>query len=91
MVFAPHPDDEVFGCGGFLSLLAWTGARISIMVFGDVSSWRTRCRRYVRHLPGFSLGHCVPSTFAWIGCCAVPKLNHSFERYLPHAATQIDE
>ena len=35
LLFAPHPDDEVFGCGGTLCLLAAAGARISVVIVSD--------------------------------------------------------
>jgi len=35
LVFAPHPDDEVFGCGGTLCLLRDSGAEISIIILTD--------------------------------------------------------
>ncbi|MFA6310834.1 MAG: PIG-L family deacetylase [Sterolibacterium sp.] len=35
LVFAPHPDDEVFGCGGTLGLLAAAGADITVVVVSD--------------------------------------------------------
>ncbi|MCX7176987.1 MAG: PIG-L family deacetylase, partial [Proteobacteria bacterium] len=35
LVFAPHPDDEVFGCGGTLCLLAAAGADISVVIVSD--------------------------------------------------------
>jgi len=35
LLFAPHPDDEVFGCGGTLCLLAAAGTRISVVVVSD--------------------------------------------------------
>lgn len=34
-VVAPHPDDEVFGCGGLLALLAGSGARIQVDIITD--------------------------------------------------------
>jgi LmbE family N-acetylglucosaminyl deacetylase len=33
MVFTPHPDDDVFGCGGTLSLLAKNGNRIIVVIY----------------------------------------------------------
>lgn len=38
-VLAPHPDDEVFGCGGSLALLAQTGATIHVAVLTDGQKW----------------------------------------------------
>ena len=35
LVFAPHPDDEIFGCGGALSLLRQSGADISVHILTD--------------------------------------------------------
>ena len=35
LVFAPHADDEVFGCGGTLHLLAKAGAAITVIVATD--------------------------------------------------------
>lgn len=32
LVLAPHPDDEVFGCGGALTLHAASGAKINIVI-----------------------------------------------------------
>lgn len=32
LVIAPHPDDEVFGCGGFMHRLAGEGANVQIVV-----------------------------------------------------------
>src|SRR5262245_45880047 len=33
MVFPQHPDDEVFGCGGTLAMLARNGNRIIVVVY----------------------------------------------------------
>jgi LmbE family N-acetylglucosaminyl deacetylase len=33
LVFTPHPDDELFGCGGTLSLLARNGNKIIIVIY----------------------------------------------------------
>jgi len=35
LLFAPHPDDEGFGCGGTLCLLAAAGATISVVIVSD--------------------------------------------------------
>src|SRR5512140_2304099 len=35
LVFAPHPDDEIFGCGGALADLAGRGARVDVVVVTD--------------------------------------------------------
>jgi LmbE family N-acetylglucosaminyl deacetylase len=35
LVFAPHPDDEVLGCGGVIALKARAGARVQVVVMTD--------------------------------------------------------
>ncbi len=35
LVFAPHPDDEVLGCGGALALLHARGARLEVVLVTD--------------------------------------------------------
>lgn len=35
IVFAPHPDDEILGCGGTLALLAQKGCKIKVVVVTD--------------------------------------------------------
>lgn len=35
ILFAPHPDDEVFGCGGTLQLLQQQGAQITTIIVTD--------------------------------------------------------
>lgn len=37
LVLAPHPDDDVFGCGGTITQLAKAGAKISVVYFCDGS------------------------------------------------------
>ena len=38
LALAPHPDDEVFGCGGTLALLASRGATVRVVIATD-SAW----------------------------------------------------
>src|SRR5438876_11419841 len=33
MVFTPHPDDDLFGCGGTLALLARKGNKILVVIY----------------------------------------------------------
>jgi len=33
MVFTPHPDDDLFGCGGTLALLVKNGNKIIIVIY----------------------------------------------------------
>jgi len=35
LVFAPHPDDEVFGCGGMLAWHARHGAKVRVVIVSD--------------------------------------------------------
>jgi predicted HAD superfamily hydrolase/LmbE family N-acetylglucosaminyl deacetylase len=35
LAFAPHPDDEVFGCGGLLARMADVGAQVAVIVVTD--------------------------------------------------------
>jgi len=35
LIFAPHPDDEVLGCGGVIALKAESGARVQVVVMTD--------------------------------------------------------
>ncbi|MFT5287951.1 MAG: LmbE family N-acetylglucosaminyl deacetylase/GT2 family glycosyltransferase [Planctomycetota bacterium] len=35
LVFAPHPDDEIFGCGGMLAWHAEIGARLRVVIVSD--------------------------------------------------------
>lgn len=44
MVFAPHPDDEVLGCGGTMALKAMAGAELHTVVMTD---GRTSHARFV--------------------------------------------
>ena len=35
LVLAPHPDDELFGCGGFLALAAGEGRNVEVLILTD--------------------------------------------------------
>jgi LmbE family N-acetylglucosaminyl deacetylase len=35
LVLAPHPDDEIFGCGGALALYVQLGAQVDVVVVTD--------------------------------------------------------
>ncbi len=35
LVFAPHPDDEILGCGGYLALMQAAGHRIRVVIVTD--------------------------------------------------------
>lgn len=35
LIFAPHPDDEVLGCGGVIALKTGSGARVKVVVMTD--------------------------------------------------------
>ena len=40
VVFAPHPDDEVLGCGGALADLLDRGARLDVVLVTDGAAGR---------------------------------------------------
>ncbi len=50
LVLAPHPDDEVFGCGGALALAVREGVRVQVVVVsdgaagGDAAAREQECR-----------------------------------------------
>ena len=55
MVFTPHPDDDVFGCGGTLSLLARSGNKIIAVIYTndnkgsfDLEMTRADCVAYLK-------------------------------------------
>jgi LmbE family N-acetylglucosaminyl deacetylase len=35
LVFAPHPDDEVFGCGGLIAAMLQSGAKVDVVIVSD--------------------------------------------------------
>jgi LmbE family N-acetylglucosaminyl deacetylase len=43
IVFAPHPDDEVLGCGGVLALKAEAGTRAKVVVMTDGRRSHSNC------------------------------------------------
>lgn len=49
LVFAPHPDDEVFGCGATLAKLAQDGADINVFVIASRSTGLGAGTSEVRH------------------------------------------
>ena len=60
-VFAPHPDDEVFGCGGCLALHAQQGQRIHVVVLtqgegqtADANGSRLAESRHAADVLGYS-------------------------------------
>ena len=32
LIFAPHPDDEILGCGGYMALCADRGDEVTVVV-----------------------------------------------------------
>lgn len=45
LVLAPHPDDEIFGCGGSLALYRQTGTEISVHVLTDGAGFAAEAQR----------------------------------------------
>ena len=45
LVLAPHPDDEIFGCGGALALYRQQGAHIHVHVLTDGAGYATVSER----------------------------------------------
>jgi len=43
LVFAPHPDDEIFGCGGMLLLLQKSGAEVEVHIVTDGAQGGDNC------------------------------------------------
>jgi LmbE family N-acetylglucosaminyl deacetylase len=73
LVFAPHPDDEVLGCGGVIALKARAGARVQIVVMTDgrtshkgliESDELVRMRRAEAEAAGRELG--VPARYVFL-------------------------
>lgn len=48
LVFAPHPDDEVFGCGGTLATHAARGDHVQVIVLTD-GAWALEGEARLRH------------------------------------------
>jgi LmbE family N-acetylglucosaminyl deacetylase/uncharacterized coiled-coil protein SlyX len=47
LILAPHPDDEVFGCGGAAALLQQRGASINVVVLTDGAGYASDDQRQV--------------------------------------------
>ena len=45
LVLAPHPDDEIFGCGGLLALYGKSSAEIQVQVLTDGAGYHPQSRR----------------------------------------------
>ena len=45
LVISPHPDDEIFGCGGALALYRKQGAQIHVHVLTDGAGYATASER----------------------------------------------
>jgi len=46
LVLAPHPDDEVFGCGGVLALYAQQGVHVDVVVVTDGAGFSVDAQRH---------------------------------------------
>lgn len=68
LVLAPHPDDEVFGCGGLLALAVQQGVRVQVVVVSDGAAGgnavvREQECRSAAHILGY--GHDEDSLQFW--------------------------
>ena len=46
LVLAPHPDDEIFGCGGVLALYAQRGVHVDVVVVTDGAGFSVDAERH---------------------------------------------
>lgn len=64
LVLAPHPDDEIFGCGGLLRLWAQSQVPVSVHILTDGESWSAEgaqlLRREESRTAAAVIGHGLP-------------------------------
>ncbi len=94
LVLAPHPDDEVFGCGGLLALLAASGASISVHVITDGGYGKfgqdKEARKRESHAAAALLGYPAPRFWELpdqglrLDDALIARLRGEIEAHLPH-------